>query len=378
MLITLGNISNGDYGEESLVSRFLLALIFNEYSAPNASGGQAFRQFGNRCLGLPFTSNDMARATATVEFQSNRCGTGGDNTTFDALLTLESDWAWGIEAKYFDTLKTEQIQREAKSISELARTAGYAHAGLLFITPEQQLGTHLAQDGEIRNCLAKVMEDEAIRVRVISWEVIFEILGETGPKSLKSELEAYCELRNHNEVYSAKLFTHPVVKDSDTWTQYFIKKVQAPANLPQLSYINDNFSKIGQASSTVSDVFKDHSTSLAEQIIKRSRLEPKAQKSGYVNLSDNGRALAQLHPHGQSIALVVREADSSCPSCSYLISVPIQNLLGYCNSNKPWLDGTKITKRPAKAFLIPAELENNSKHPAWQEVEQLLLYARSR
>jgi len=111
MLITLGNISSGDYGEESLVSRFLLSLVFNEYSAPNASGGRAFRQFGSRCLGLSLAEEDMKRATATVEFQSNRCGTGGDNTTFDALLTLESDWAWGIEAKYFDTLKTEQIQR---------------------------------------------------------------------------------------------------------------------------------------------------------------------------------------------------------------------------------------------------------------------------
>jgi hypothetical protein len=378
MLINIGKTGKGDFGEESLVSRFLLSLIFNEYSVPNASGGEAFRQFGNRCLGLSFTSDDMGRATATVEFQANRCRTGGDNTTFDALLTVETKWVWGIEAKYFDTLKTEQIQREAKAVMELGRTSGYDHAGLLFITPEQQLGTHLAQKGEIRNCLAGIMECEAVRVKVTSWEVIFEILGATGPASLKSELQAYCQLRNQNESYSAKLSTQPVVRNAELWTAYFTGREQPPANMPQLASINDSFAKFGQASSTVSEVFKDHLILLAEQIISRSRLEPKAQKSGYVNLSQSGRALAQLHPHTQSIALVVREADSSCPSCSHLTPVPIQDLNGYCRSNKPWLDGTKITARPAKAFCVPVALENDPNHPAWNEVDQLLRYARSR
>ena len=215
MLINIGNTGKGDFVEESLVSRFLLSLIFNEYSVPNASGGQAFREFGNRCLGLAFTSDDMARATATVEFQANRCQTGGDNTTFDALLTIENDWVWGIEAKYFDTLKTEQILREAKAVKELARTSGYAHAGLLFLTPEQQLGTHLVQKGEIRNCLAAMMKMETVCVKVISWEVIFDILTQTGPASLKSELQAYCQLRNQNQSYSAKLSTQPRVQKAE-------------------------------------------------------------------------------------------------------------------------------------------------------------------
>ena len=120
MLMSLGRAAFGDYGEESLVGRFLLAQVFNEYSSVNVPDAQAFCQFGMRCLGLRLTAADVKRAAATVEFQANRCGTGGDKTTFDALLTLETEWVWGIEAKYFDILKAEQIEREVEAIRRLA------------------------------------------------------------------------------------------------------------------------------------------------------------------------------------------------------------------------------------------------------------------
>lgn len=141
MLLTLGKVSGGDYGEESLVSRFLLGMVFNDYSVVNIPHGKAFHQFAQRCLGLPDTPLDGKRLTATVEFQPNRCDTGGDNTTFDALLTYEDEWVWGIEAKYFDTLKAEQIQREMSTIEQLRSRFGYARAGVLFLVPEQHLGS---------------------------------------------------------------------------------------------------------------------------------------------------------------------------------------------------------------------------------------------
>ena len=127
-------------------------------------------------------------------------------------------------------------------------------------------------------------------------------------------------------------------------------------------------------------VFRDGFAELAQMILDRSQFEPKAQDSGYVNLSKAGRAHAQLHPQRDGVALVVREVDEVCPRSRLLPSVAVKELNGYRGSNKTWLDGNgkRFTQRPAGAWLVPPELANDSSNPAWKEVDALLEYAYGR
>ncbi len=383
MLFTLGKASVGDYGEESLVSRLLLSLIFNEYAAINTPDARGFRSFVHRCLGLDVSARDVSKATATVEFQANRCGTGSDATTFDSLLTIEPDWVWGIEAKYFDVLKREQIEREARAIRCLADKLRYARSGLLFLVPEQQLGTVVTQDGEIRACLTILMREGAIAVRVSSWEIVSEVIGEAGTPELRQQLTDYWELRNQNKKYAAKVGSGARVRDWEGWDRYILGKMPAPPDLPRLQDRGDSsFSRFGQASAEVVEVFDGGHTVLAEEIARRARrfgFETKGQKSGYVNLSRSGRAHAQIHPHPNGVAFVIREAARELPPSTSLPAIPFQSLPGHRGRNKSWLDGDrKLTFKPAGAVLVPAVLGENPEHVGWQEVDALLRYAQKK
>ncbi len=177
MLIKTGSISKGDYGEESLVGRFILALILNEYSAVNMPECQAFIEFGKRCLGYKFTKDDMNRGSATLEFQANRCSNHSDKTKFDAIFSIEKDCVWGIEAKYFDNLRGDQINREAKAIENVSKYLSYEKAGVLFLLPEQQLGTIVTSNSHkvTRACISDLIIKDRILIRFTSWEIIFEI-----------------------------------------------------------------------------------------------------------------------------------------------------------------------------------------------------------
>lgn len=382
MLLTLGKVSSGDYGEESLVSRLLLAMVFNEYSVVNKEG-RAFVAFARRCLGIDVSVQDMSRATATVEFQTNRCGTGGDATTVDSLLTVEPEWVWGIEAKYFDVLKRDQIEREARAIHRLAESMGYRRSGLLFLVPEQQLGTVIHSDIEVRACLAGLMREGATAVRVSSWEIVNEILSETTP-ALRADLAAFWEFRNKNNKYPPKVGLRALVPNSEEWTRYFLGQMPVPSDLPRLAGGGaSSFSRFGQASAEVAEVFEGGCAVLADEIVCRAGkfgFEPKAQKSGYVNLSRLGRAYLQIHPYAGGVALVVREAAGKLPPSTYLAEVPYQSLPGYRGSNRPWLDGhgKRFTSRPAAAVLVPVGLEKNPGHTGWQEVDAVFRYAQTK
>lgn len=370
MLINVGKTSCGDFGEESLVGRFLLALILNEYSVVNSPPADAFRDFARRCLNLELSPDEIKRGTATVEFQPNRCATGGDKTTFDALLTLEDQWVWGIEAKYFDVLKVEQVEREVAAIEALARHLNYPNAGLLFITPEQQLGTHVTDRGEVYECLSARARNDRPAIRFASWEMIFDILISTGPPTLREELEEYCRLRNENPK-SPKLATAPRIPTTCEWRNYFIGQAEPPADLPVLAGASSGFERYGKASSTVQAVFGGRYLKLAEQIIRLSQLEPLAQKSDYVNLSRRSKAYGQLHPHPDGVALAVRGIDAYFPKCPSLLPIPIHELHGYKVRNISWL-------KRAGAFLLPCRLESSPTDPAWNEVKALLTYTVSR
>lgn len=384
MLLTLGKASTGDYGEEGVVGRLLLSLVFNEYAVVNAPDARALRSFAKMCLGLELSLNDAARATATVEFQSNRCGTGGDSTTFDCLFTLEPDWIWGVEAKYFDVLKRDQIEREARAIQGLAAKLGYARSGLLFVAPEQQFGTVVAQDSEVRMCLAGLMRGGTTAVRVCSWEVINEILAETGPPELRRQLDEYWQLRNQNERYAAKVTCSAKVRDCKEWARYMLGELAPPLDLPKLlDHGTSSFSRFGQASAEVAEVFDGRYATLADEIVQRARrfgFDPTGQKSGYVNLSRSGRVHVQIHPHPEGVALVVREAARELRSPAHLSAVQYQILPGYRGSNKPWLDGNgkNRTYTPAAALLVPAALAEDLEHAGWAEVDAVLVYAQTK
>jgi len=381
MLFTLGKVSSGDYGEESLVSRLLLAMVFNEYAVVNKEG-RAFVAFACRCLGLDVSAQDMSRATATVEFQTDRCGSGGDRTTVDSLLTVEPEWIWGIEAKYFDVLKRHQIEREARAIHRLAEHMGYRRSGLLFLVPEQQLGTVIYSDSEVRGCLAGLMQEGTTAVRVSSWEIVNEILSDTTPV-LREHLAAFWKSRNENQMYAAKVGLRARVPNCEEWMRFFLGQMPVPLDLPRLADGGaSSFSRFGQASAEMAEVFQGRCGVLADEIVCRARrfgFEPKVQKSGYVNLSRLGRAYLQIHPYAGGVALVVREAAGKLPPSTYLAEVPYQSLPGYRGSNRPWLDGHgKYTSRPAAAVLVPVALEKSPGHVGWQEVDAVFRYAQTK
>ena len=79
MSLNFGKLSDGDYGEESLTSRFLIAHIFNKYSIVNMGEKKAIYDFCQRCMGIELKPDDVRRVTSTTEFQTNRCSVPGDN-----------------------------------------------------------------------------------------------------------------------------------------------------------------------------------------------------------------------------------------------------------------------------------------------------------
>ena len=164
--------------------------------------------------------------------------------------------------------------------------------------------------------------------------------------------------------YSLKLLLHPVVPTAAQWADIVAPRVPVPPDLP-LATVTGNFQGIGKASSTVDRVLASGRVAFAEEIIRRSGLEWKAQESGYINLSASGRAYAQLHPHPDGLALAIPNADEHVPQCSVLRLIPRQALNGYCGTSRLWLDGKGFTSRPAVAFLIPTALAGRPDHPGW-------------
>lgn len=373
MLITTGKVSAGDWGEQSLVARFLLALIFNEFSEVNKNGHKAFRIFCERCLGFTFSRKNMNECSATVEFQANRCMGKGDKTTFDLLFTIENDWVWGVEAKYFDTLKEDQIQREVKAIENISKHLGYNNSGVLFITPEEQLGTMVKKRKDVQKCLLNSVKNKKVRVRLASWEMIFQILIETGPDGLREAIENYCIIRNQNQNYTAELSCKPKVHDYLEWEKYLKKENDIPEYVPELKNDgNIGFEKIGKSSSTVKEVFKEGPLNLVNEIIKRSKLKACARKK-YVNLSKKNKAFFQLHPCKSGVDIVIRETGGKKLECEILQEKDIKELSGYFGANLKWLAGDhRFKSRPSVAFNIPPDLENDEQHEGWKEIDGLL------
>lgn len=142
------------------------------------------------------------------------------------------------------------------------------------------------------------------------------------------------------------------------------------------------FSRFGQASAEVEEVFSGSHAVLAKLIAERAHrfgFEPKGQKTGYVNFSLERRAHTQIHPHPDGVALVVREATDELPDFQYLRAVPCSGLRRARGRNASWLQGDgRYTFRPAAAVLVPAELAESADAPGWAEVDAVLSYAKSK
>lgn len=391
MLITLGKISDGDYGEQSLTSRFLIGLVLNEYSIVNMPDGKAFREFGERCLGLHLPlkrciEKDIECATATVEFHVDRV-VPAITTQFDILLTFEKEWIWGIEAKYFDVLEEAQIQEEIEAISKLAESLEYEKAGVLFIAPEEQLGWSVHQCDDVCKCLEKFIRTASACVRVASWEIIFEILIGYSPEKLGDDLSRYCKFRNNNRKsnYPYELDTKAQTSGYKQWERY-ITGEDVPTSAIRRKPPPKSWTK--GATADIREVCGKY-TGLCEQIIEcagRYFFEAVPKKSKYVDLKAAGKTTkAQIHAlacRDDGLGLAIGNVGRELPRCQILHKMDIRGLAGYKKSGacKRWLEGKRRggNVRPAKAFHIPSEMENNPEHPGWKKVEALLDYALTR
>lgn len=126
----------------------------------------------------------------------------------------------------------------------------------------------------------------------------------------------------------------------------------------------------------------EYNHNLVDRIVELSSLElEKTQR--YFNLKD-GRVKVQLHPPNPAkcdeaggIEIAIPESDNETPKCKILQQVEIEDLYGNWRANSGWLtgDGTRHTFRPAVAYHIPSELDENHRHAGWKEVEDLIAYA---
>jgi len=136
-------------------------------------------------LNLDLESNLIKEGSATIEYQANRACHSGDNTTLDAIFTIKKEWIWGIEAKYFDLLRKDQINREIRAVESLQKFLGYTKAGMIFILPEQQIGTIVKRDETTRKAIADYIVNSKVSISITSWEIVFDILKDSGVRQLK-------------------------------------------------------------------------------------------------------------------------------------------------------------------------------------------------
>jgi hypothetical protein len=321
----------------------------------------------------------MVRGSATIEYQANRCSNHPDKTKFDAIFSIEKKCVWGIEAKYFDNLWSEQIKREAKAIENVSKYLGYEKAGVLFLLPEQQLGTIVSSNSDkvIRACISDLITKGQISIRFTSWEIIFEIIKRCGNDKIKREIDQYCKFRNNNKRgYTTDFSKKAKIKNWYDWNDLILNPKNAPRDLPKLK-ANRKLRDYGKSSAKLEDIFHGDQIDLALSIIDKSNLVPQYRKTGYANLYKNDKANAQLHPCTNGIDIVIRDADKKCPKSVFLKTKEISYLNGYKGTNKGWLegDGKRGTSKPAVAFTLPIDLMQKPKHQGWEEIDDLLLYA---
>ena len=92
-------------------------------------------------------------------------------------------------------------------------------------------------------------------------------------------------------------------------------------------------------SASVDEIFEDRAD-FANRIIKIGEMNELGRLSQYVNLSYAGKKnVAQIHPHENGIALVLRSISDEQPKTSFS-KIPVSSLAGYYKINKAWLNGT--------------------------------------
>jgi hypothetical protein len=144
--------------------------------------------------------------------------------------------------------------------------------------------------------------------------------------------------------------------------------------------LGNGWDTFGEPSATVEEIFEDRAD-FANRIINSGAMKECGRASQYLNLEPAQKiTVAQLHPHDNGIALVLRSINKNQPKTSFA-RVSVNVLKGCKGRNAAWLEGKGKMfekKGPAIAFLIPDEvneLGDNSKE--WQEIANLLNHAKT-
>lgn len=207
-------ISVGDIASQTLTNRLLTGLVLNEYASVNQPLPTAFNLFATRCLGLQEPSpSDLENASLAVSL-SDRHWLEGQETRLDLVMSI-GETLCGVEPVYTERPEAEEMWWQAETVRTLARHLGYGRAAMLFVMPEQALFQAIDEKGTVRNCLVDLVRMGDPVTKVATWEMLLDIIAQSGTPSLKDDLAKFCEARNRGS--EIKLSTSPVVPDWATW-----------------------------------------------------------------------------------------------------------------------------------------------------------------
>lgn len=203
MLLTPGNLSIWDYGEEGLTAKLLVGLLLNEH-APCNRKLRAFRSFLKAAFeGCDGWVEEQWTQVSTEDFQihyepkrivENLTG-GGQKKNPDLIIThsrMPNRWICGIETKYLDEVTSEQLEEEYEAILRIANhkkvEPKYHRHYLLVIAAEKRLKTS-------HKWLTEKVQRHIDRgqIRFLSWETVIKILGGKNRNRLRSDLSIFLD-----------------------------------------------------------------------------------------------------------------------------------------------------------------------------------------
>ena len=233
MILTSNPFDTADYSERSLVSRILVAFLFNRSARCNSPDGQAFRRFLKMASGQDVSPESLSRCWATTEFCVKRATDFPDQTELDALAGSD-DILTVIECKYCDFLKvdSDQLSRVRNAASALGKAGNFRTAGMTVIAPEEEFASIASQPhrSEIRSEIRGILAEPDTPLTFISWGMVFDIIASSS--SMDGEmLSQYVSIRNAGTPYPIKLTTRPKVRTPEEWRFILLGQKDVPEDL---------------------------------------------------------------------------------------------------------------------------------------------------
>lgn len=378
------NFDEFDSSEDCLVAKVLLGLIFNPFVPANSETKYRLSREFLRYY-LDDKVNDLDFSKAEILFKPKYPWFNTDKkevkkrTAPDLLLLFPKKVIIALEVKYALPIQDPtQLAREYEGLKFLKSKFSVNKKYLLLLMTHQRLLQHIkGRSKKGLGILRKCCKDYGDEFRVNTWNCVYQAVQNIDAEYLPSKKEILTFLKKKQNYMTnpldgskkknlIKLISRendkPPLYRWDELRDRITGKISYPPDIPRTGGLN---------------IFGKHKV-LAQKIIEMSCLN--LQKRGkHWNLRKK-RVKAQLHPSPDGVDLAIPEADEdeNLPRCEILERIPIQSLHDYSGPEKDWLEGNgkRFTKRPAAAFHIPGELENNPDRLAWQELEALLKYAR--